>query len=332
MVGTLVPAVARASVLSVLLASIRGNIAYAEMGNTKAAAGNVQTMPLLEAAMNIDPAPDKGGGDIVIVDGSALMPEEGPSGTIADISKPKNSTISVYVVREGDSLSSIATLFDVSPNTILWANDLPRGAILRAGQTLTILPVTGVKYTVKKGDTLSSIAKRFSGDGSEIASFNGIDESALSVGTELIIPDGEIAAPAPKPKTSGTAAKASVSVRSGATIGSFMSPLSSYKRTQGIHGYNGVDLAASSGTSIMASAAGEVIVARGSGYNGGYGSYVVIQHADGSQTLYAHQSKVIVSVGQAVVQGQVIGYVGSTGKSTGAHLHFEIRNGPRNPF
>lgn len=328
-VGTLIPAVARASVLSVILASIRGNMAYAEAGAPFAS--NVQTMSLLEPAMNINPAPNLGGGDIVIVDGSALMPEEGPSGTIADISKPKNATISVYVVRSGDTLSSIAELFDVSPNTILWANDLPRGSVLRVGQTLTILPVTGVKYTVKKGDTLSSIAKRFSGDAQEIANFNGIDESTLEVGAVIIIPDGEVTAPAPAPKKAGTT-RASASVQSGTTVGSYLSPLSRYTRTQGIHGYNGVDMAASVGTPVMASAAGSVIVAREGGYNGGYGSYVVIQHPGGSQTLYAHQSGVIVSVGQAVVQGQVIGYVGNTGKSTGAHLHFEIRNGPRNPF
>jgi murein DD-endopeptidase MepM/ murein hydrolase activator NlpD len=330
-VGTLLPAVARASVLSVILASIRGNVAFAQASTNTF--GSVQTMALLKPAMNLDPAPDKGGGDITIVDGSALLPEEGPTGTIADISKPKNSTISVYVVREGDTLSSIAKLFGVSASTILWANDLPKSATIRTGQTLTILPITGVKYTVKSGDTLASIAKKYHADAGEIASFNGLDGSSLAVGTEIIIPDGEISAPAPAKKASVTSrASTAVSVRSGATIGSFMAPLSSYTRTQGIHGYNGTDLAAPSGTAIVAAASGEVIVARGSGYNGGYGSYVVIQHSDGSQTLYAHQSRVIVSVGQSVVQGQVIGYVGNTGRSTGSHLHFEIRNGPRNPF
>jgi murein DD-endopeptidase MepM/ murein hydrolase activator NlpD len=124
----------------------------------------------------------------------------------------------------------------------------------------------------------------------------------------------------------------SVKSTAGATAGYYMAPLAHYIETQGIHGYNGVDLAAPVGTPIMASAAGEVIVAKASGYNGGYGGYVVIQHSNGSQTLYAHQSRVGVSVGESVSQGEVIGYVGSTGRSTGAHLHFEIRNGVRNPF
>ncbi len=331
-IGTFLPAVARASVMSVLLASIKGNMAEAE---TVAGAGNVQTMPLLKSALNIDPAPNRGGGDITIVDDSALMPEEGPAGTMADIEKPKNSTISTYVVREGDTLSEIADLFDVSPNTILWANDLPRGAALKVGQTLTILPVTGVKYTVKKGDTLSSIAKKFGADAAEVGSYNGIDESGLSTGLAIIIPNGEIAAPA-APAVSKTAKKVAVSLGVGATTGVrsgyFTAPLARYIKTQGIHGYNGVDLAAPVGTPIMAAAAGNVIVAKEGGYNGGYGSYVVIQHENGSQTLYAHQSNVAVGVGQDVAQGETIGYVGNSGRSTGPHLHFEIRNGGRNPF
>ena len=102
--------------------------------------------------------------------------------------------------------------------------------------------------------------------------------------------------------------------------------------SQGIHGYNGVDLGAPIGTSVMAAADGTVVTAKSGGYNGGYGNYVVVQHGNGSQTLYAHMSKVATYAGASVVQGQVIGSVGSTGKSTGAHLHFEIRNGIRNPF
>jgi murein DD-endopeptidase MepM/ murein hydrolase activator NlpD len=288
-------------------------------------------MTLLRPAMNIDPTAARGGGDITIVDDSALLPEEGPSGTIADIVKPKSATISVYVVRQGDTLSAVAKMFGVSPNTILWANDLPRGGALKVGQTLTILPVTGVKYTVKKGDTLAGIAKRYGADADEVASFNGLDEGALSIGAEIIIPDGEVSAPAPA-KSTGKTVTASVKFGSAAQIGDYMAPLARYVETQGIHGYNGVDLGAPVGTPIMASVGGDVIVAKAGGYNGGYGSYVVIQHANGSQTLYAHMSKVSTYAGATVKQGQIIGSVGSTGRSTGAHLHFEIRNGIKNPF
>ncbi|MCR4281225.1 MAG: LysM peptidoglycan-binding domain-containing protein, partial [Candidatus Kaiserbacteria bacterium] len=157
-VGSVLPSTAKAGVISDFLASFR--LINANQAEASTISGNVQTMQLPRPARNIDPASARGGGDITIVDGTALMPEEGPSGTMADIEKPKNATISVYVVREGDTLSGIAKLFGVSSNTILWANDIPRGSSLKVGQTLTILPVTGLKYAIKKGDTLASIAKR----------------------------------------------------------------------------------------------------------------------------------------------------------------------------
>lgn len=293
-------------------------------------------------AMNINPAPAIGGGEVLIVDSSALMPAEGPSGTIADIEKPKNGTISVYIVQEGDTLSGIAKLFDVPVNTILWANDLSRSAPLQVGQKLTILPIPGVIYTVKKGDTLASIAKRYGGDVSEIASYNGIDEAGLVVGSEIIVPNGELAAaPAPTSSPKSSSKKTTVGNEPAHNVGPrgdaaevayYIAPLSAYVETQGIHGYNAVDLAAPVGTPVVASATGDVIVAKAGGWNGGYGSYVVIQHGNGSQTLYSHMSRVTAYDGQHVVQGQVIGYVGATGLATGPHVHFEIRNGIRNPF
>ena len=302
-------------------------------------------MQLLQPAMNIDPSAARGGGGITIVDNSALMPQEGPSGTIADIEKPKDATINVYVVHSGDTLNGIAKMFGVSPNTILWANNLPRGASLQIGQVLTILPVTGIKYTVKKGDTLESIAKKYAGDvgaAADVASYNGIDDSSLAVGSEIIIPNGELAAPPAAPNTvitsHGTVRVGSEPAHNVGPAGTaseiayYIAPLASYVKTQGIHGYNAVDLAAPKGSIIMAAAEGTVIVAREGGWNGGYGSYVVIQHDNGSETLYSHMSKVTAYDGEHVVQGQMIGNVGATGLATGPHVHFEIRNGIRNPF
>lgn len=350
-IGAMVPAIARASMLSTILAAIK--ISRAQADETAQDTGNVQTMALLTPATNLDPSPARGGGDITIVDGSALVPEEGPSGTIADIEKPKNSTISRYVVRPGDSLSSIAKLFDVTPNTVLWANDLSSASQLKVGQELIILPVTGLKYTVKKGDTLASIAKKTGSDATEIANFNGLD-GALAAGTEIIIPDGEVPSStgAKSPRSgvlvkSGVRASGSVipfannprepahnvgPVGSASQIAYYTAPLTHYIQTQGIHGYNAVDLAAPAGTPILAAADGTVTIAKAGGWNGGYGSYVVITHGNGSQTLYSHMSRVATYDGARVVRGQVIGYVGSTGSSTGPHVHFEIRNGIRNPF
>lgn len=295
---------------------------------------NAQTIALLSAPLNADFEKARGGGDITIVAGSALLPESGPAGTLVDIedtTTTANGQISLYVVREGDTLSQIATMFGVTTNTIIWANDIKRGSLIAPGETLVILPVSGVRHAVKKGDTLQSIAKKYSGDLDEIVHYNALaPNSKLVVGEIVTIPDGEVRASTPVVSSSQRTAQ-SVTTRVPSYTGYYMRPLTGGVRTQGIHGYNGVDIADSVGTPILAAASGAVIISKGSGWNGGYGSYVVIKHDNGTQTLYAHMSSDIVSTGQFVVQGQVIGYVGSTGKSTGPHLHFEVR-GAKNPF
>jgi LysM repeat protein len=293
---------------------------------------SAQTVPLLKAAINSDPNPVTGGGDIIVEDGALV-----PDGEIGVKEKKVNTRtangeISVYVVREGDTLSQIAEMYDVSAKTILWANNIANAATIKPGDALVILPITGVRHVVKSGDTIASIAKKYSGDAEEILSYNQLaSASELGVGDTILIPDGTISAPQPAKtatpkKTTGTGA-----VASGAGSAGFTHPLPGSVRTQGIHGYNGVDLAAGAGTPILAAAAGEVIVAKSAGWNGGYGNYVVIKHANGAQTLYAHNSSNAVAAGDRVVQGEVIGYVGNTGRSTGNHLHFEVR-GAKNPF
>lgn len=285
---------------------------------------SLQTVPLLRAAIHNDPNPAKGGGDIIISDG-ALVPAGDADGRDTAINtKTMNGEISVYVVREGDTLSQIAEMYDVSSKTILWANDITDPSKIRPGATLVILPITGVRHVVKSGDTLASIAKKYDGDVDDILAYNQLASATdIAVGDTVVIPDGTIAS-APATTSAG------VSVSGGGSAG-FTHPLPGSRRTQGIHGYNGVDLAAPSGTPILAAAGGEVIVSRASGWNGGYGLYVVIKHANGTQTLYAHMSRTGVAVGSRVGAGQVIGYVGNTGRSTGDHLHFEVR-GARNPF
>lgn len=294
--------------------------------NQTASVVNAQNIELLEAALNPDPNPAKGGGDITIVGGTALLPEAGPSGTLADISEGQSSeTISLYVVRGGDTLGAIAKMFGVSVNTIAWANDLKNG-IIRPGETLVILPISGVRHTVAKGDTIQSIAKKYRADASEILLFNGIaSDTALAVGEVVIVPDGELAAVS-------LTTRAGVRGAGGPSYdGYYLRPLIGGRKTQGLHGYNGVDLATYYGAPILASAAGQVIVSRDFGWNGGYGKYIVIAHDNGTQTLYSHNSQNSVIAGQRVVRGQIIGYVGSTGRSTGPHVHFEVR-GAKNPF
>lgn len=263
-------------------------------------------------------------GGTIIVDNSALDTENSSKSLSTDY-KPTSDQISIYVVREGDTLSQIAKMFNVTVNTIKWNNDIKSNTV-RPGDTLVILPITGIRHTVKKGDTVASIAKFYKGDKDEIMAYNEIGPGALAVGSVIIVPDGEIT-----PVTSGSVGAGTKATGLKEYVGYYLRPVAGGKKTQGIHGYNGIDIASSLSTPIMASADGEVIVSRNSGWNGGYGSYVVLKHGNGTQTLYAHLSGTSVSVGASVKQGEIIGYMGRTGKATGIHLHFEIR-GAKNPF
>ena len=259
---------------------------------------------------------------------------------------PENDEISIYTVKANDTLNSVATLFNVSVNTIVWANNLSDRKITE-GQVLTILPVSGIRHTLKKGDTLKNIALKYEADVEDIAVFNGVTvETVLVAGETLLIPDGEIKEIEKKKEQKDTKKdkdtknnKTNKQKSSIKTIiknlikqdGYFVRPIRGGTRTTGLHGNNAVDLAAPVGTQILAAASGKVIIVKTGGYNGGYGNYVVVSHSNGTQTLYAHTSQNDVSVGESVAQGQVIARVGSTGKSTGAHVHFEVRGG-RNPF
>ena len=287
-------------------------------------AGNSQTMNLLEGFLNINPT-STGGAEIAIVDSVALESSRGESEVFVDLGKSGTGQISVYVVRKGDTLSEIAEMFGVSTNTIVWANNIKASSI-KEGQELVILPISGVRHVVKSGDTVKSLATKYKADFDEILSYNGLAADAkIKPGDIVVIPDGVISA------TQTSLAKTSGLQTYPVYSGFYLRPIVGGRKTQGIHGNNGVDLAAPTGVPILASADGKVIVSRAGGYNGGYGTYVVISHANGTQTLYAHMSKDNVSVGQSVEQGQVIGTVGSTGKSTGPHVHFEVR-GAKNPF
>jgi murein DD-endopeptidase MepM/ murein hydrolase activator NlpD len=295
-------------------------------------AQNSQNVTLLQSAQNPNSnLPTNGGDTTTIVGGMALLPDSGPMGTAADIKDdyPTSDQISIYTVRKGDTVSGIAKMYDVSANTIRWANDLGSKS-LTEGQILVILPISGIQYTIKGGETLGQIAKKYKSSADEIAQFNGLQlDEKLAVDDVIIIPDGEIEAPRAVPSLRG-----SNPYRGGSGPsydGYYIRPVVGGVKTQGLHGYNAVDLASAIGTPIYAAATGDVIISRVGGWNGGYGNYIVISHPNGTQTLYGHLSSNLVQNGWHVVQGQIIGYMGSTGKSTGPHLHFEIR-GARNPF
>ncbi len=318
--------------------------------------------------------------DQVTVEEATEMPtDESTEGDGEDL-----STITLYTVKSGDTISSIAKKFNVSENTVLWANELTRKSVLKIGQVLVILPINGVQYTVVKGDTISGIAKKFDADADEILYFNDLDNPALiKPGLELIIPDAEPtpATPAPtqKQKTKATPApvasqktlppsplpssafseedthdhsadtepkeedakeKEDSQPSTSGRYGPFIAPAPGSVLTQGYHAVNAVDFGAKTGSPIVAAAEGTVIVAKGgcgldgslkNRCNGGFGNFIVISHDNGIQTLYAHLSSIAVSVGDSVDQGEKIGGMGDSGRSTGTHLHFET-HGIKNPF
>lgn len=239
----------------------------------------------------------------------------------------ENDQIQVYEVKAGDTLSDVAKIYNVSKNTIAWANDIKNGK-LNPGDILVILPVSGVKHTVKKGDTIKTIAKKYKAEQADILSFNNLEsDAALNIGDVIIVPDGELVVDAPVVKVATKKKK----IYASAGVGYYARPLIGGIKTQGIHGSNAVDIGTPVGTPLLAAADGTVLVAKNSGYNGGYGRMVIISHSNGTQTVYGHMSSVYVTTGQSVQKGEQIGESGNSGRSTGPHLHFEVR-GAENPF
>jgi len=243
--------------------------------------------------------------------------------------------LTIYTVRDGDTISGVAARFAITINTIIWANDLKSNQ-LKTGSHLVILPISGVSYSTKKGDTIESIAKKFKTEASSIIEFNQLANNYIPENKELIIPNGIIEAPIlvikNKKSKSGSSYIKRYSIALTPNNDLLQKPLLVGRISQGLHGRNnGVDVASPCGTPIFPSAPGLIIRADDIGWNGGYGYNIIIQHSDGSETLYGHLSKVIVTVGDYVSYNKIIGLVGNTGRSTGCHLHFEAR-GNKNPY
>ena len=241
-------------------------------------------------------------------------------------------SIIYYTVQNGDTISTISQHFGLTVNTILWSNNLTSLSLIRPGDRLEILPYSGVAYTVKKGDTLAKIAQNYGIDLSKILSCNNLGKS-LTVGQRIIIPgakkinDVVVAVTPPKSNYTGISVikdlikNPSKVVPSGSgmvwpTVGHTLTQYFSW-------GHPGVDIANHIGTPVYAADSGVVLIAQG-GYNGGYGNTIVIDHGGGKKTRYGHASKLLVKPGDVVTKGEEIMLMGSTGRSTGPHLHFEV--------
>jgi LysM repeat protein len=239
-----------------------------------------------------------------------------------------------YTVGNGDTISSIANKFRISINTILWSNNLTAFSLIRPGDKLTILPVSGTVYTVKSGDSVGKIARKFGVEESSIFQYNNIGSAnGLVIGKTIIIPGGKkiadaVAVAITKPitiKSSGAAAvieklvnpskaPASGSAMLWPTVGHRITQYYSWRHT-------GLDIANHVGTPLYAADDGTVEF---SGWSNGYGNNIVVNHGGGKKTRYAHASKLFVKVGDRVDRGEQIAAMGSTGWSTGPHIHFEV--------
>jgi murein DD-endopeptidase MepM/ murein hydrolase activator NlpD len=237
--------------------------------------------------------------------------------------RPRRGVIT-YTVQPGDTVQSIAEAFGLQPTTILWSNakieDVPD--LLRLGQEVTILPVDGVYHTVAEGDTLESIAEKYKVEVEAITSlsYNDLRPPLFRIqeGMKLIVPGGT------KPYVPKQVTSYSGPVPVGAVgSGTFVWPVSG-TLTQGYWwGHRALDIGAPTGSAALAADGGFVSFVGWTDV--GYGYLIIIDHNNGYSTYYAHLSQMYVTLGQAVSRGQVIGAVGSTGNSTGPHLHLEIR-------
>jgi murein DD-endopeptidase MepM/ murein hydrolase activator NlpD len=282
----------------------------------------------------------------------AAQPFETTNGTPhAPRTKPEN-----YIVKDNDTIGTIAQRFGVNVGTILWNNNLTERQYIRPGDALKIPPVSGLLVTIKKGDTLGGLAGKYDADAGEIASFNNIAPTdQLALGIELMLPGGrppELAQiqtqivgrnqpstpgvppthitigrdgiprnpitlnPAPKPPDENVANFPATRLL-WPTSGHVITQYYGWKHT-------GVDIDGDFTSPIYAAADG--VVEKAGWNSGGYGLMVLIDHPNGMKTRYGHSSKLFVKAGDIVKKGEVISMMGTTGRSTGTHLHFEVYN------
>jgi len=221
----------------------------------------------------------------------------------------------VHVIRPGESSWSIARQYNINMATLREANRLPRKQLLIPGQTLLIPPGRGMFYRVHEGDSLWEICHRYGVDLQAVLTQNNVSQASL------VLPGQQIFLPGASAKQAVTDLIWPVQGRLSSRFGPRQHPMGG-----GAKIHHGLDIAAPSGRIVRAAQAGTVIFV---GRRGQLGRAVILQHADDYQTVYGHNSKILVNFGQTVEQGQSIARVGSTGKSTGPHLHFELHKAGR---
>ncbi|MBQ9908789.1 MAG: M23 family metallopeptidase [Treponema sp.] len=224
-----------------------------------------------------------------------------------------------YRVRSGDMIGRIAEQFDITSDTIISVNNIRNSRLLQIGDYLKIPTMPGILYNVKKdGETIDSIAEKYKVDAVKCSAVNHIEHTAsISAGSTVFVPDAELDW-ATRAEINGDLFRKPIRARwyCSSRFGWRSSPFT------GVRSYHsGVDMACPTGTNIYAALPGKVSA---TGYNSTYGNYVIIAHHSGYKTLYGHMSAITCVKGQVVTQDSRIGRVGSTGMSTGPHLHFTV--------
>ncbi len=267
-----------------------------------------------------------------LISGSPFQPTADDNNPSTGSNQVARTTVISYTVQNGDTISSIASRFGISVNTVLWSNNLSAFSLIRAGNQLSILPVSGIYYTVKSGDTVGKIARDFGIEEDKIFQYNNIKSAnSLIIGKAIIIPGGkQITATGNIAKTTTTKSSNAVAViekllnpkQAPASSSSMLWPTEGHRITQYYSWrHTGLDIANKIGTPLYAADSGTVEF---SGWSNGYGNNIVINHGGGKKTRYAHASKLFVKVGESVKRGEQIAAMGSTGWSTGSHIHFEV--------
>lgn len=234
--------------------------------------------------------------------------------------KPRDQVITYKAVK-GDTLSTIAQKFGISSDTIRWENDLTSDDVA-IGQELQIPPVTGIVIKVQEGETIQSIAKKYKTDAQKIVNFpfndfTDLETFSLNVGQTLVVPDGV------QPQAPAIAFTAPTFISTPMGSGRLLWPTAGIVTQYPVWYHMAFDIANPSAPGVMAADNGIVVYIGFDRY--GYGNHVIIDHGGGLSTLYGHLTAYYVNVGDRVSRGQVIGKMGSTGRSTGTHLHFETR-------
>ena len=306
---------------------------------------NSQNVPLLESSINPDLKNIKDEPPVIALN-EALLSNNGALGVDSELEKYDSSVkITTYIVKKGDTLEGISNRLKVPKSTIIASNaDLKKSDLLKIGQKLTILAIKATDKPIDDKTKKENKTKPVDTEKVVIEKEEKqINDTALTPTTPIVEPLPPVTPPSTpvvipnpmsnipeEPKQENTPTGQPTGTISGDYIWPF--PVGIGRVSQGLHADQAYDFAAPKGTPIYAVQDGNVLIADKSGYNGGYGLYVVIDFNDGRQAIFGHMSKVVAVAGQDVKKGDIIGYVGSTGKSTGPHLHLGFHGELRNPY